>query len=217
VVDPKNPRTLYAGTYRTGVLKSTDAGSNWVSVTSNYDPIRVRHLAIDPNDSNVLYATWSDSENFLAMRLLKTTDGGSTWKDISKLDGVLILALALDPKSAETIYLGTDSGVWKSPDGGSTWSANSEFPILRLGANLCVGGSWYLRVSNVRPESSIRLFGTSNGESWQIPNWRTIDSNRSYAESGIFTPETAGSHSLRVNVGGLDSNTVSFVVANCRR
>jgi photosystem II stability/assembly factor-like uncharacterized protein len=217
VVDPKNPRTLYAGTYRTGVLKSTDAGLSWTSVTSNYEPISAGHLAIDPNDTNILYATWNDLGQFGSIRLMKTVDGGDTWKRISKLDGVLISAVTVDPKTTGTIYLGTASGVWKSSDGGSTWSANAEFPILSLGANLCVGGIWYLRVSNARQESSIQLFGTSNGESWQIPNWRTIDSNRSSAESGIFTPETAGSHSLHVNVGGLDSNTVSFVVANCKR
>jgi hypothetical protein len=113
--------------------------------------------------------------------------------------------------------MGTDSGLWKSLDGGSTWSANSEFPILRLGASLCVGGSWYLRVSNVRPDSAIKLFGTSNGQSWQISNWRTIDSSRAYAERGIFTPETAGSHSLRISVDGFDSNTISFVVSSCKR
>jgi photosystem II stability/assembly factor-like uncharacterized protein len=217
VVDPKNSGTLYAGTYRTGVLKSTDAGFSWVSVTSNYDPISVGRLVIDPNDTNVLYAAWTDVGMFGSTHLSKTTDGGDSWKIISRLDGVLIAALAIDPKISETIYLGTDSGVWKSLDGASTWSANSEFPIVRYGASLCVGGSWYFRVSNVRPDSSVKLLGTSNGESWQISNWRTIDSSRAYAERGIFGPETVGSHSLRVSVDGVDSNTISFVVSSCKR
>src|SRR5262249_4039571 len=147
----------------------------------------------------------------------KTTDGGETWKAISKLEGAHINALAIDPNVTKTLYLGTESGVWKSPDGGSTWSANSEFPILTLGTYSCVGGFWYLRVSNALPNSSIQLFGTSNGESWQVSNWQTTYSDGWFAESGTFGPETLGSHSMYVNVGGRNSNTLSFVVSSCKR
>jgi hypothetical protein len=98
-----------------------------------------------------------------------------------------------------------------------SWSANSEFPILALNSRYCLGEPWNLRVSNARPNSSIQLFGTSNGESWQVPNWRTTYSNGTFVEGGIFSPETGGSHSLLVSVGGMNSNTVSFVVSSCKR
>jgi photosystem II stability/assembly factor-like uncharacterized protein len=223
-VDQKNPSTIYAGTGSAGIpgmgsagiLKSTDGGSNWVSVTANYGPSNVTRLIIDPNDTNVLYATGLASGSALTFGLWKTTDGGETWKAISKLEGAHINALAIDPNVTKTLYLGTESGVWKSADGGSTWSANSEFPILTLGYGSCVGGGWYLRVSNARPDSSIQLFGISNGESWQVSNWRTTYSDGWFAESGTFPPETLGSHSLYVNVGGLNSNTVSFTVSSCK-
>jgi photosystem II stability/assembly factor-like uncharacterized protein len=218
-VDSKNPGTIYAGTYRTGVLKSTDAGSNWTSVTADLGEISARYVVADPNEANVLYASFSLGNGSSADwgGLLKTTDGGSTWRRVSKLNSVLIRSLAVDPKTAGTIYVGTESGVWKTPDGGSTWSANSGFPILYLGVNPCISGVWYLRVSNAPANSPIQLLGTSDGQSWQIPNWRNTNSNGAFAESGIFAPGTEGSYSLHVDVGGVNSNSVSFVVSSCKR
>src|SRR5439155_23398381 len=116
-----------------------------------------------------------------------------------------------------TLYVATDSGLWKTPDGGSTWSANSRFPILWLGVNPCTGGVWYLRVSNAPPNSPIQLFGTSDGESWSIPNWRTTNSNGVFAETGIFAPGTEGSYTLRMDVAGVNSNSVSVVVKTCKQ
>jgi len=221
-VDPKNPSIIYAGTYRTGVLKSTDGGSSWTSVTSDLGEISMNHLVIDRNDTNVVYASasWIGlngglTEGFAG--LLKTTDGGITWNRVSKLNTVLIRAMAIDTENPATVYLGTDSGVWKTSDGGSSWGANSGFPILSLSMYPCIGGVWYLRVSNARANSPIQLFGTSNGESWLIGNWRTTNSNGTFAENGIFAPGTEGSYTLRMDVGGLNSNTASFTVTSCKR
>jgi photosystem II stability/assembly factor-like uncharacterized protein len=218
-VDSRNPGTIYAGTYQTGILKSTDRGSNWTSVTANLGEISARLVVADPKAGNVFYASFRLGNGSSADLggLLKTTDGGSTWSRVSKLNSVGIGALAVDPNNAGSIYLGTASGVWKTPDGGSSWSANSGFPILALNADPCIGGVWNVGVSNAPANTPIQLFGTSDGESWLIPNWRSTSSNGTFAERGIFAPGTEGSYSLRVEVGGVNSNSVSFFVSSCKR
>ena len=211
-IDPSNPSTIYAGTYRTGVVKSTDAGANWASITSGMEPMSVSKLVIDPVNTGIVYASLENGG------LLKTTDGGRAWSVNSKLKTVHIGSLAIDPQHSRTIFIGTESGVWKSPDGGESWSANSEFPVLTLGHQSpisCTGSSWYLRVSNAAPDTSIQLLGNSNGNSWTVPDWRTTDSDGTLTERGDFSRDVIGTHSLHVVVGGVPSNSVSFVVSNC--
>ncbi len=57
--DPKDPNTVYAGTFVGGVFKSTNGGGNWlgfnVGLISLYDRA-VTSLALDPNDSNTIFA-----------------------------------------------------------------------------------------------------------------------------------------------------------------
>jgi hypothetical protein len=72
-------------------------------------------------------------------------------------------------------------------------------------------------VSNALPEVPIKLLGSSNGESWVVPNWGTVDFEGRFSQSGMFGSDTVGTHSLTVEIGGLASNNVAFEVVNCRR
>src|SRR5262245_36005559 len=89
-------------------------------------------------------------------------------------------------------------------------------PVISLDfAQYCVGNSWKLKLSNGVPNTSIRLVGTSNGQSWQITDWHKTDGDGSYREEGTFAAGTVGSHTLKMDVGGIQSNTLSFVVSDC--
>jgi photosystem II stability/assembly factor-like uncharacterized protein len=130
---PGNPPTLYAGlTYSGGVLKSADEGKTWVN--TGLRDVDVNVLALDPRNSNTLYAGTS-------MGLIKTTDGGATWSAInSALAGVVptsagITALVIDPKFS-ILYMGTSgAGVLRSIDGGKRWTAiNDGLPNLNVRA-----------------------------------------------------------------------------------
>ena len=58
-IDPATPTTLYAGTYRGGVFKSTNGGGNWSAVNTGLTNTDVYTLAIDPITPTTLYAgTW---------------------------------------------------------------------------------------------------------------------------------------------------------------
>jgi photosystem II stability/assembly factor-like uncharacterized protein len=133
-----------------GVYKSTDGGDNWTKMGLN-DSERISKIVIDPSNSNTVYICvpgklWSDSEE---RGLYKTTDGGKTWTKIlagpNRSTGCS--TMVLDPRDPKTLYAGlwdfrrrgwtfrsggdgpkaaSGSGLYKSRDGGATWSDLSE-------------------------------------------------------------------------------------------
>ena len=133
VVDPSTPGTLYAE-FVSGLFKSTDAGDTWSSANTGLPGNEsVVVLTIDPSTPGTLYAGTNDGHG--DGHVFKTIDGGSTWRAASTGLSGSIHALALDPTgSGSTLYAGTGQvdcsgichtvgGVFKSIDGGNTWSA----------------------------------------------------------------------------------------------
>jgi hypothetical protein len=91
-----------------------------------------------------------------------------------------------------------------------------QTPVLSLNSTAyCVGTAWTLGVSHASPNSKVRLMGTSNGQSWMVAEWATTDANSSLSQGGAFAEGTQGSHTLRVEIDGKTSNTISFVISNC--
>jgi len=93
---------------------------------------------------------------------------------------------------------------------------SSAIPKLTVNSTYCTGNSWSLQVSGAAASSDIRLLGTSNGATWEIPRWGTTQADGSFAATGTFAEGTKGSHTLRLQIAGTFSRTVSFVVSDCR-
>jgi photosystem II stability/assembly factor-like uncharacterized protein len=121
-IDPSNPAMLYAGTQGSGVYKSTDAGGTWAVANNGLPPflyvIQVESLAVDPVIPATLYAGMSGPMVF------KSTDSGGSWSGIlgNPWDGGDCPALAIDPAAHATVYAGIWTSVFKSADGGSSWT-----------------------------------------------------------------------------------------------
>jgi photosystem II stability/assembly factor-like uncharacterized protein len=124
VVDRRDPDIVYAGTWETGVFKTTDGGASWRPIGLG----SVNTLVLDPRDPETIYAgavgaaagpgsiyDWSG--------VFKSSDGGASWQPVG-LQGTNVAALALDLQDPETVYAGTDGkGLVKSTDGGVSWRA----------------------------------------------------------------------------------------------
>ena len=148
-LDQKNPDIVWCGTGESnmrnsvsigkGIYKSTDAGDNWVCMGLE-NTEHISKVLIDSRNSNVVYAAapghlWNDSPD---RGLYKTTDGGKTWTKILFIDDKTGCAdIAINPKNPDIIYAsmwefrrkpfafnsgGKGSGLYKSIDGGKTWS-----------------------------------------------------------------------------------------------
>jgi hypothetical protein len=122
VVDPSDSDTLYAGTLRHGVFKSTNAGADWSQ--TGLEDVWVNVLAMDQNHPAALYAGTLDRG------LLESADGGATWNSAG-LDFPSVNILMVDPYNATTLLVGycdfspvgNSFGIlFRSEDGGESWT-----------------------------------------------------------------------------------------------
>ncbi len=116
VFDPKNPSAMYAAA-NGGIYQTTDGGSSWTLVNANLTSREMRPLAVDPQDSNVLYAGGNRGNG-----ILKSADGGKSWITVNTgLKATQVSSLAIDPQNSYTICSTIDGAVRRSTDGGTTW------------------------------------------------------------------------------------------------
>ena len=130
VFEPGNPDVMYVAAVAGGVWKTTDRGASWTQLTDLAIPnIAVNSLAIDPRAPRTLYAgTGEGYFNIDGVRgagIFKTVDGGATWSRIAATntpDFRFVNDVVVSPRSSNRLYAATRSGVWRSTNGGNTWS-----------------------------------------------------------------------------------------------
>ena len=82
--------------------------SNWSAINSRLTNTDVYSLAIDPKNTQTIYAGTYGGGVF------KSTNGGSNWSKInSGLTNTTVWSLAIDPTNTQIIYAGTDGGVFR--------------------------------------------------------------------------------------------------------
>jgi len=119
-VDPTNTATIYAGGSGR-IFKSVDRGASWTAASLSRGSSEVHALAIDPHEPEILYA------GTLGEGLFTSADAGSTWipksVGLGSHKGVGVETVATNPRGSRTVYAGTCDGVFKSTNGGESWSA----------------------------------------------------------------------------------------------
>ncbi|MGH7483658.1 MAG: WD40/YVTN/BNR-like repeat-containing protein [Longimicrobiales bacterium] len=150
VVAPSDPRVVWVGTgernslrsqgWGDGVYRSTDAGASWSHVGLE-ETREIGRIAVDPRDADVAYVAalghlWGANEE---RGLYKTTDGGETWETVLFVDDTTgFIDVKLHPSNPDIVYAaswhrlrwgggrmegaGAGSAVWKSTDGGASWT-----------------------------------------------------------------------------------------------
>lgn len=113
------------------VYRSDDKGESWRKVntqdlqfmfhTYGYSFCDIR---VSPDNENKIY--------ILGIRLLKSEDGGKTFKDISEGVHVDHHDLWIDPKNPDRLIDGNDGGLYFSYDGGKTWKHINNIPIAEF-------------------------------------------------------------------------------------
>ncbi len=123
-VHPKDPRVVYAGA-DDGVYRSNDRGQSFERLDSPMNSMHVWKIAIDPVDSNTIFAGTRPSA------LFRSRDAGRHWEKLQvemaeECPNVRIprvTALVVDPSDHRNIWAGVEvDGVRRSVDGGDTWT-----------------------------------------------------------------------------------------------
>ena len=119
-IDPTNTQTIYAGTYDSGVFKSTNGGTSWSAINTGLTNLNVNSLVIDPTNTSTIYV--GAHAGIHNDGVFKSTNGGTNWTNTGLTD-TGVDSLVIDPTNTQTIYAGTyGSGVLKSTDGGTNWT-----------------------------------------------------------------------------------------------
>ena len=127
--DPINHNTIWVGSPAGGLWKSIDGGSNWTTNTDNLPVIGVSHIAIDPNNNQIMYIVTGDAyaTDTYSIGILKSTDGGLTWNTTGLSYTVnqtqTVNKVIINPNFTDSLYAVTNSNILASSDAGATWQS----------------------------------------------------------------------------------------------
>ena len=196
-IHPKNPDLVYAAvmgnlyrdTEERGVYRSSDGGETWERILFANTSAGAVDLIMDPTNPRILYAsTWrirrtpsNLSSGGEGSALWKSTDGGDTWTEITRNEGlpdgiVGIIGVTVSPVNPERVWAIIESekgGVFRSEDGGDTWAKINEDRNLRQRA-------WYYT----------RIYADTHDEDvvyvLNVQFWKSKDGGKTY--ESISTP-----------------------------
>ncbi len=193
-VSPTNSNVILIGTPGAGMYKTTNGGTTWTPVFDNKPFLYIGAIAFDPNNANIVYAGTGDPDVpftvFIGDGMYKSTDGGNTWASIGLTSTKIINKIVVNPSNSNEIYVAAlgnpiiadnNRGVYKSTNGGTTWSQvlliNNQTGITDIEINpsnpqilyatsyTCIRNA----TVNIRYSNNARVYKTTNGgTNWSV-------------------------------------------------
>ncbi|HJQ34913.1 MAG TPA: hypothetical protein VJ866_22380 [Pyrinomonadaceae bacterium] len=202
-VSESDPNVVYVGmgeetlrgnlSHGDGMYKSTDAGKTWKKLPGLDDTRQISRVRVHPRNPDLVYVAaighaFGPNEQ---RGVFRSKDGGKTWEKVlykSPLAGAI--DLTFDPSNASVLYAalwqyvrepwtfesgGPASGLYKSTDGGDTWTDITHNPGLPRG----IVGKIGVTVSGASPERV----------------WAIVEAE----EGGVFRSDNSGATWSKVN------------------
>ncbi len=195
-----------------GVYKSTDGGKTW-SHAGLPDSQHIARILVDAKNPNlVLVAALGHVYGSNAERgVFRSTDGGASWqKVLYKDDRTGAIELATDPDNPATVFAalwqmqrtpwslssgGPGSGLYKSSDGGATWTAISGHGLPagllgKIGVTVAAGTKGQRVYALVEAEQGGLYRSDDGGASWRLANAEHVLWSRAWYFTKIWAHPT---------------------------
>jgi photosystem II stability/assembly factor-like uncharacterized protein len=146
VIDGKT--LFYVGAASGGVWKSQDGGTTFEPVFDKQPVQSIGAITIDPSRPSTVWVgtgeAWTRNSVSIGNGIYKSTDGGESWTNVGLPESERIVRIIVHPTASDTVYAcvpgklwsdSRDRGLYKTTDGGKTWS------LVLPGGNLSTGCS----------------------------------------------------------------------------
>lgn len=127
-IDTAHNQTMYLCTPSGGLWRSYDLGNTYHVLTDHLASIGCGAVAVNPLDTNVIYLASGDNfgGDSYSIGVLKSTDYGQTWNatglSYTQNQMIRIFRLILHPQDTSKLLASTSQGIFRSADGGTTWT-----------------------------------------------------------------------------------------------
>jgi photosystem II stability/assembly factor-like uncharacterized protein len=134
-VNPLNDNHIFVGTASGGVWVSENAGQSWTSIWDDQPTAGIGAVKVDPTNPDVIWVGTGEGNPRNSQSsgggLFKSVDGGKSFQLVGLKETKHIHRIVIDPRNPNTVYVAAigvawgDSphrGVYKTTDGGKTWS-----------------------------------------------------------------------------------------------
>ncbi len=138
-IHPKNRSLWYVAVGSGGVWKTENAGTTWTPIFDGQGSYSIGCLILDPNNPEVVWV--GTGENVSGRHVgfgdgvYKSLNGGKTWTNMGLAKSEHIARILVDPRNSSLVYVaaegplwspGGERGLYKSSDGGKTWTLSLE-------------------------------------------------------------------------------------------
>lgn len=194
VGEPGNPDVSYLGAASGGIWKTEDRGYNWKPVFDDMDDSSIGALAIAPGNHQQVWAGTGETfiirpAHAVGNGVYKSSDAGKTWKHLGLEKSFRISRIIVHPTDTNVVYVGVlghthgpqqEKGVYKTVDGGKTWSrilfineytGASDLAIDSKNPEILYAAMWQAEIKtwnlNSRGPGSGIYKSKDGGKSWQ--------------------------------------------------
>jgi photosystem II stability/assembly factor-like uncharacterized protein len=190
-----NPAVFYVGTATGGLWKTQNSGTTWEVLFDDLDDaVSIGDIAIAPDDANTVWVGTGENNNRQSGSwgngVYKSIDGGQTWKHMGLRDSKHVARILVDPIDHDVIYVAAlgslwgpskERGVFKSTDGGLTWS-NVLFVDQDTGATELVQDPSNNKVLYAATYQRRRATWGFNGGGTGSAMWKSSDAGRTWTK-----------------------------------
>src|ERR1043166_4220592 len=215
-VDPNDPQRIFIGAAQGGVWRTTDGGTNWTPLTDSQCSLAMGSIALDPTNSNVIYAGTGELNNsqdsYYGCGVLKSTDGGDHWTQLGAASFVSgnnssarISKIVVDRTNPSNLLVAASTGLWRSTDGGGSWTVMILNPVT---------GSPDRASDVIQDPTNPAVFYAAQGNAGGAANingvWKSSDGGATWSILQGFPSTNVGRINLAASNAG--SNGVNGVI-----